>query len=152
MNVTRFPKKISEVVVRFTAAEVFILSVIAVVAGSPWVPLFLAFDFALRAFIFPRWSPLGMGARIVASTLGTAERKNVFFSPKRFAAAIGFSLSAIGFVLGFSGYTAGLIAAMGVLAVFSGLEAFAGFCAGCKMYGWFIRWGVIPVEKCPDCV
>ena len=40
---------------------------------------------------------------------------------------------------------------IGVLAVFAVLEAVFGFCAGCFVFGYLIRWGWIPAETCQKC-
>ena len=148
----RFPKKTPEVVVRITAAEIFLLAMVSAVTNFFWIPLFLAGDFALRAFFAPKLSPVGYVARGSAKTFHGQMDRLVFFAPKKFAAAIGFTLSVLAFALGAAGVTYGVAVVMGVLAVFSGLEAFVGFCAGCKIYGWLMQAGVIPQESCPDCV
>ena len=33
----------------------------------------------------------------------------------------------------------------------AGLEAFAGFCAGCFAFGYLMRFGIIPAEVCQRC-
>jgi hypothetical protein len=33
----------------------------------------------------------------------------------------------------------------------AGLEAFAGFCLGCVIFGRLMTWGVIPAEICEEC-
>ena len=37
------------------------------------------------------------------------------------------------------------------LVLFAGLEAFVGFCAGCFVFGYLMRWGLIPAETCERC-
>ena len=152
MNTERFPRRTPEIVVRISAAEVFLLSVAAAVSGFMWIPLFLAGDFALRAFFAPKLSPVGYVARGSARTFGGRMDRLVFSAPKRFAATIGFSLSILAFVLGAAGIANGTRLVMVVLAIFSGLESFAGFCAGCKIYSWLIQMGLISRDNCPDCV
>lgn len=39
-----------------------------------------------------------------------------------------------------------------VLALFSLLEALFKFCAGCKIFGFIIKLGLISEDECPDCV
>ena len=73
------------------------------------------------------------------------------YPPKRFAASIGFSLSALAFVLSaFAGTWAWLLP-LAVLSLFSALESFLGFCAGCKIYGLLIRLHIVPEHNCPQC-
>ena len=42
-------------------------------------------------------------------------------------------------------------AVISVLILFAGLEAFAGFCAGCFVFGYLIRFGLIPAKLCQRC-
>ena len=41
---------------------------------------------------------------------------------------------------------------LAVLAVFAALEAFLGFCAGCFVFGYLMRLGLIPKSVCEECV
>jgi hypothetical protein len=72
--------------------------------------------------------------------------------PKRFAQAVGLTLttvaSVVGLALGWSGAATALVA---VLLVFALLESVAGFCAGCWVFGHLMRLGVIPQEVCEAC-
>ena len=73
--------------------------------------------------------------------------------PKRFAQAVGLVFSATALVIYFAPGSA--IAAKGVLSVlalFAALEAGVGFCAGCFVFSYLIRWGVIPESVCRECV
>ena len=38
-----------------------------------------------------------------------------------------------------------------VLVLFAGLETALGFCAGCFVFGYFIRWGLVPATICAEC-
>ena len=72
--------------------------------------------------------------------------------PKRFAQAIGLTLTTVASVLGLAlGWTGAALALVGVLAVFALLESAPGFCAGCWMFGHLMRLGVIPQEVCAAC-
>jgi hypothetical protein len=148
----RFPLKVSNTVVRIVAAEVFAVSLTAIFLHSRWLAFALALDFAIRAFVTPIFSPLRIvGSYAIRPLLGTSDAP-VFFSPKRFAAAIGFFLCAIA-VAGFSTSVRPVAdSALALLTVFSFLEATFGFCAGCKIYGFLMRHGIIPTNWCPECV
>ena len=40
---------------------------------------------------------------------------------------------------------------LGVLIFFAALEAIVGFCTGCFVFGYMMRWGLIPQETCEKC-
>jgi len=40
---------------------------------------------------------------------------------------------------------------IGILVLFSGLEAFVGFCMGCYVFGYLMCFGIIPAELCQRC-
>ena len=72
---------------------------------------------------------------------------------KRFAQTVGLACSldrpALHFVAGLS-VAAGAVLA--ILTVFAALESFLGFCAGCFVFNYLIRWGLIPQSVCEACV
>ncbi|HUX11599.1 MAG TPA: DUF4395 domain-containing protein [Spirochaetia bacterium] len=149
---SRFPLKVSEPVVRAIALEVFVLAGITVLTASLWPALILAVDFALRSIVNPGLSPLRLVARQGLVPLFHAKDRPVFYSPKRFAALIGLTLSLLALAGSLFGARELTVAAAGVLTLFSFLEAAFGFCAGCRIYGFLMRSGVIPIEWCPECV
>ncbi|WP_153506137.1 DUF4395 domain-containing protein [Cumulibacter manganitolerans] len=150
-NLVGFPREVNEKAARSVAGGVVVLAVLALVTGWRWVPVVMAIGFALRVLAGPRFSPLGqLATRVIAPRLGTP--KIVPGPPKRFAQAIGFlfttaaSVAAIGF-----GATVVAAVLMGVLLAFALLESVVGFCAGCYVFGWLMRWGVIPADTCEAC-
>jgi hypothetical protein len=148
----RFPLKVSEPLIRIVASEVFVLAAAAAITASPWFALILAADFALRSLVNPAWSPLRLIAKEAVLSFAKAGDRAVFYSPKRFAALIGFSLSLLALIGSTFGSAALATGGAGILALFSFLEAAFGFCAGCKIYGFLMRQGIIPTEWCPECV
>ena len=73
--------------------------------------------------------------------------------PKRFAQAVGLLLSTTALALHFFvGNAAAATGVLAVLGVFAALEAFLGFCAGCFVFGYLMRWGLIPQSVCEECV
>ena len=42
-------------------------------------------------------------------------------------------------------------AVLGGLVFFAALESIVGFCTGCFVFGYLMRWGVIPKEICEKC-
>jgi hypothetical protein len=77
--------------------------------------------------------------------------RNISFQPKRFTALIGLTLSGTGFISGMYGLMIPFYACLGILGLFSFLEAAVEFCAGCKIFLLIMNWGIIPPESCPDC-
>jgi hypothetical protein len=151
MNVSRFPEHVAEATVRVVAAEVFVLTLLALVLRSPWPALVLTVDFAIRVCVSPRWSFLAALARSVFVPLLGGKDRLIPYPPKRFAASVGLFLSTLGVLFGLAGVPVVFFASLGVLALFSALESFVGFCAGCAVYGLLMRWGVVPEHSCPQC-
>lgn len=63
--------------------------------------------------------------------------------PPRFAQLIGLLVASLGFILGFTLSANGVAVAAGLLFVASFLQAYFGFCLGCKIYLGLRRIGVI---------
>jgi hypothetical protein len=140
---------VPENLVRLTTGLVFLCSLAGLLLRSGWPFLFLAVDFALRAFFRPRWSPLAAFSRLVLAPVLKLPLEHLISWPRSAAAAIGTALRRGGAVLilgslrgCWSAATAGWLSALG-----SGW-----FCAGCQLYGLGIRLGLIPPENCPECV
>ncbi len=92
-----------------------------------------------------------LATRVIAPKI-PRRTKPVAGPPKQFAQTVGlaFSVTALVLVYGF-GLVGAALAALGVLVLFAGLEAFVGFCAGCFVFGYLMRWGLIPAETCERC-
>lgn len=78
--------------------------------------------------------------------------KPVAGPPKRFAQTVGLAFSATALVLAYT--VSSLVAAkavLGVLLLFATLESLAGFCAGCFVFGYLMRWGLVPRDVCERC-
>ncbi len=151
MSKSRFPIFVPEKVVRSIATLVFFLAMLALVLKSPWIALILAIDFALRSLVTPRSSYLVFIAKRIVTPLFRSKNEPVPFRPKRFAALIGLALSGAAFLLGIFEISIGFYLLMGVLALFSSLEAFAGFCAGCEMFAMLMKLRIISADNCPEC-
>ena len=143
----RFPHPVNETATRITATGVVILSALTLVLQQRWLLVPLAYGFAARALAGPRLSPL---ARL-AVALGRRRPRYTAGPPKRFAQACGagFSLAALGFA--FTGHETGAWILVGVLIAFASLEAFAGFCVGCKVFALGMRAGLVPEATCERC-
>jgi hypothetical protein len=112
--------------------------VIAIVVAGLWldesrVPMLLALDFALRRRGWNVASPVAQVSGGLRTILGMQPRP-VNAGPKQFAALIG-ALFCLAIGLAMTFHLRGLALALGgVLVACAALEAFLGFCVGCKAY------------------
>ncbi len=152
-----FPNPVNEKAARTVAAGVALICVLTLVLtlagpdGWIWLTVPLGYGFLARVATGPKLSPLGqLATRVVAPRLGAA--RPVPGPPKRFAQAIGATLSISAAVLGV-GF--GLIGAAQVLLamilVAAILESVFAICIGCTIFGYLMRLGVIPEETCAAC-
>ena len=145
-----FPKVVNEKAARVVAGFVVLVTAVALATGWLWLSAVLAVGFALRVASGPKVDPFGqLATKVIAPRLGRAVL--VPGAPKRFAQAVGllFTASAtLALALGAPSVTIGLLA---VLLVFALLESAAGFCAGCWVFGYLMRWGLVPEAVCVEC-
>lgn len=145
-----FPAIVNEKAARSVAGLVVVSVVVTLLTGWLWLTALLAVGFALRVAAGPRYDPFGqLATKVIAPRLG--EPVLVAGPPKRFAQAVGlaFTLAAtLALALGAPAVTVGLLA---VLLVFATLESVVGFCAGCFVFGYLMRWGLVPEETCAAC-
>ena len=151
-----FPNPVNEVAARSVAAGVFVLSVttfvlsIAVSESFLWLTLVLAIGFALRVAAGPKLSPLGQFAtRVAAPAIGHA--KSVPGPPKRFAQALGLTMSLVAFVLFLVGAHVAALVFVAFVIVASFLESALAFCLGCTLFAALMKAGIIPEDVCEAC-
>jgi hypothetical protein len=149
-----FPNPVNEYAARSTAGIIVVLST-AVLAtglatGAGWGLWVIAAGFWLRVAGGPRYSPAGrLAVHVIAPRLGPA--RLVAGPPKRFAQGIGAAVSTAAAVLFACGLAGAAWAALGVLIVAASLEAFAGFCLGCWLFGRLQLAGLVPASACEAC-
>ena len=147
----RYPNPVNEGSSRVIALGVVTMAVAAEVLRLPVLLIPLAYGFCARVAAGPRLSPLGLVAsRVVGPRIGRW-RRPVPGPPKRFSQAIGAVLTVSATVVWL---TVGWGAARWILlplVVAAGLEGFAGYCVGCAIFGFLIRWGVVPASVCAEC-
>lgn len=152
MQVVGFPNPVNEVSARLVATGVVILATITIAFDVRWLTVLLAYGFVARVITGPTLSPLGqLVTRVITPALPVAPRF-VPGPPKRFAQGIGaaFTLTAAVLTFGFDRFDAAQVV-LGLLVVAASLEAFAGFCLGCKMFALLMRVGLIPADVCEAC-
>ena len=147
-----FPNPVNEVSARLVAGFVVALTLVIVVGQQPWLIAVLAYGFVARALTGPTLSPLGQFVTRVLTPALPFEAKPVPGPPKRFAQAIGATLSVSAAIAHFAfGATTLAYVLVAMITVAASLESFAGFCLGCKLFALLMRTGVIPETVCAEC-
>lgn len=145
-----FPNPVNEYASRITAGLVVLAAVSALVTGSGWAVGLIAAGFWLRVLFGPRVSPLAvLSVKVLAPLLGRT--KLVPGPPKRFAQGIGAFLSTAAAILLALGAAPVAWALIAVLILAASLEAFAGFCLGCRIFAVLQDRGLIPEDVCEAC-
>ncbi len=119
---------------RFAQGVTGLLAGTAVVLRSPWTAL-AALLLVLLALIVPRWSPVGILFRAVASPASSLEP----VAPVRFAQVLAAAFLTIGLVLvGAGAHLAGWVV-VGLVAAMALFSAITGICVGCEIYRLALR-------------
>ena len=156
-NFFSFPELINEVAARLVAIGVLVLSSVVLfllIDKNNYVLIFLSiliYGFLARVSSGPKISPLALFVTKLLVPRLNFKEKLVPGPPKRFAQGIGliFSLStAITFLINLNSISIILIS---TLILFAALEAFIGFCAGCKVFKLLMNIGLIPNDVCEKC-
>jgi hypothetical protein len=144
---------VNEVAARLVAGGVVLMATSALAFGWRWMTLVLAYGFVARVLTGPKLSPLGLlVTRVVRPRLTNVAPRPTPGPPKRFAQGIGAVLTVTAAVLALAlGQVGAAHVLLGMLVVAAGLEAFLGFCLGCKIFAVLMRLGVIPPEVCERC-
>lgn len=147
-----FPDPVNEVAVRVTAAGVAVMALAAVVLRRPEPLILLTYGFVARAAAGPRISPLALlSTRVITPRLGLSPRP-VPGPPKRFAQALGATVSTLSLVLYYAlGWHVATFALAGVMVVLATLESTLGFCVGCVIHAWLVRRRWINSVECLEC-
>ncbi len=151
-EVFSFPNPVNEVAARVVAGMVVVLSLAILLTGQWWLVFLLAYGFLARVATGPTLSPMGqLSTRLIAPRI--AKPKLVPGPPKRFAQTVGLACSLTALLLHFvAGFSVAAGAVLAILTVFAALESFLGFCAGCFVFNYLIRWGLIPQSVCEACI
>ncbi len=151
-NLFSFPNPVNEFSARFVAGMVAILTVATILSENPFVAGFLLYGFLARVATGPTLSPMGLLAtRVIVPALGNPT-KLVAGPPKRFAQTVGLVFSATAFVMLMLDFVLVFQITLAILVVFAVLESVAGFCAGCFVFSYLMKWKIIPQSVCESCV
>ena len=145
-----FPNPVNEYAARSVAGMVVLLSLAALLFQSPWLLWLLSLGFVARVASGPRFSLFGqLATKVIAPRLGPA--RLVPGPPKRFAQAIGATLSVGALVAFYLGAATGPWILVGMIVVAATLESVFGICLGCIIFGRLQAIGLIPVSVCEAC-
>lgn len=152
-----FPNPVNEKAARTVAAGVVVLCVATIVLTLAvghrglWLTVVLAYGFLARVATGPTLSPLGqLATRVVAPRLGSS--RPVPGPPKRFAQAIGATLSVSAVIVGVGlGFDTAALVLVALVLVAATLESAFAICLGCSIFGQLMRLGMIPEETCEAC-
>ena len=147
-----FPNPVNEVSARLVAGGVVLLTLAILVGGQTWAIGLLAYGFVARVLTGPTLSPLGQFVTRVLTPALPFPEKLTPGPPKRFAQGIGATLSVAALVswAAFDNITVAYVLVTMIL-VAASLEAFLGFCLGCRIFAVLMRVGLIPEHACAEC-
>lgn len=147
-----FPHPVNETSARLVAGGVVAMASGAVAADQPWLMWPLAYGFLARVLSGPRFSPLGLLATRVLEPRLPGNRKFAPGPPKRFAQGLGLILSSAALLLHFRmGRPRAARWALSALIGAASLEAFAGYCLGCRIFALGMKTGLVPPSVCEEC-
>lgn len=134
--------KVNENIARLNALFTIFFVILSLISNSPFFVLFLAADFAIRAFTFNGKSPI----KVVSKKIGKlihVKQKLTDASPKRFAAGLGYVFSLIIGIFQLLHLTAAAYYPAAIILSCAFLESAFSFCFGCITYSYF----VLPFRK-----
>ena len=147
-----FPNPVNEISARLVAAMVAMLTIATLLTEHQFVAGFLLYGFIARVATGPTLSPMGLIAtKIIVPAFGNPT-KLVAGPPKRFAQTIGLIFSAIAFVMLLLNFILVFKITLSILVIFALLESVVGFCAGCFVFNYLMKWKIIPQSICESCV
>jgi len=123
---------INENSARIIALQVLVISLLYSITSWPLLIVFLLIDFFARGFGFNKFSLLSQIASGIVKLFAIAYNP-IDEGPKLFAARLGIILCLLILVF-HTGFPSIAIGFAIVFSLFSSLEAFVGFCAGCHIH------------------
>ncbi len=141
----------NETSARIVAFGALLMSATFAATAAAWILIPLMYGFAARVLTGPALSPLGLLSTKIITPRLQIQHRFVAGPPKRFAQFVGLLFSASASVLWLLDFTTASRVVAAMLAAAAFLEAVFAVCLGCIMFGWMIRWGVIPDRVCEQC-
>ena len=141
-----FPDPVNETSARLVAGGVVAMAGVYMATGWGLILAVLAYGFWARVLTGPTLSPLGRIATQLITPRLRVNHRFVSGAPKRFAQGIGAVLTTLASISHLLGATTTATLIIAALLAAASLEAFAGYCLGCTIYGRLIRLGLRPAE------
>ncbi|MDX1957992.1 MAG: DUF4395 domain-containing protein [Leptospiraceae bacterium] len=151
IKIGSFPEVVNENSARLVAFFVLILSVSTIYFQNIYLIVCLAFGFFLRVLYGPSYEPIAVIVTKFIVPKFNIQNIPTPGPPKRFAQTIGFLFSFTGLVFFLSSEIFYFQVTLGILSFFAFLESVLGFCAGCFVFSYLMKWGFIPKEICERC-
>ena len=147
-NILNFPNPVA----RTVAFMVLVLSIMTLIFNSPWLSAILLYGFLARVLTGPKLSPMGLLSTKIIVPYLIKKEKLVPGPPKRFAQLIGLIFSTAIFV-SIAIYQINVLAntLLIILSIFAFLESILGFCAGCLVFKYLMKFKLIPDSICESC-
>jgi hypothetical protein len=150
MAVFGFPRTVNEKAARTVAGVVAITGVVALAFSAQWLLIPLAYGFVARVLAGPALSPLAqLATKVVAPRLGAP--KDVAGPPKRFAQAMGATITITGSVAWLAGSSTVADVCLALLVIAATLESVFAICLGCHVFNALMRVGLVPETVCVEC-
>src|SRR5688572_28047351 len=132
-----FPNPMNELSARLVALGVVAVALATSARDLEWMTALLAYGLVARVIAGQRFSPLALVVTRVVTPALPIEGRLVPGPPKRFAQLLGalFTVTSAVLTYGFDRFDLAQVV-LAVLLVPASLEAFAGFCVGCQIFGW----------------
>jgi hypothetical protein len=146
-----FPNPVNEVSARLVATGVVVMAVTTVLLRPTWLLAVLFYGFVARVLTGPKLSPLGQLVTRQITPRLPFKQKLVAGPPKRFAQGMGMTFSGTALVLALTDHWFAASVVLGLLIAAASLEAFLGYCLGCKSFALLMRAGIIPESVCEEC-
>ena len=147
-----FPHPVNEYAARSVAGMVMVLAGSIVLFDIPWLLFLLAYGFLARVLTGPKLSPMGIIATKIIAPKILNRNRPVPGPPKRFAQTICLACSVFAILMAYGFSQVGLAyVVVGILIGFAFLESILGFCAGCFVFSYLMKWGLIPADVCERC-
>lgn len=151
-QVFTFPATVNDISARIVATGVVVMALAVLTLRQYWVLVPLTYGFLARVASGPQFSPLALLATRVLTPLIPAKGRILPGPPKRFAQAIGATMSTAALIAYYGFDAEGMtLTLMGGLMFAAFLEAVFGFCLGCVMFNGLIKLHLIPEEICLEC-
>ena len=126
-------RRVDSNMVRIISFQVALFTMILLLTQESIFALILLFDFTIRAFRQPKYSPFAIVAEFVLKGWGVAP-KLCDESPKRFALYLGLIASLFLVCFYLAGFTTLATSIAVILLICALLETLFDFCIGCKIY------------------